>query len=580
MKKPRISADAGRDLLVVFSAAVLFLLPLLIHLSPGLTRYAYAPYSFFLLQPEEVVEEAVPEYAGVRRTYTFHIPEGNAATVGARLIFYLRHTNAQVSIEDSDLYYDSSETDDPHIAHTPGNYWVSVPVRPVYAGKAVHVTLTPVYRSVRGETPIFWLIGHEQLLTMVLLPQDALMLSLSAVAVIAGAFLALFALVLPRRRRDKRQLLYLGAISVTAGVWKLTGLESVVLLLDTHGWHKEIWFLGASSYMLMLLLSLRLLICIRAGRIGRAEQLCFAAAAALALGLSALQLFNVLELHDMLAPYGLALAALHLIALFSQKPSKTELFWFLPLLLTLGLDLMAYRLSGTLHNAPVFLIWSLIHMAVRGFGFIRVSLKQEQLLRKRESELRETRVRFLVNQIQPHFIYNSLSTIYALCRSDPARARGAIEEFNDYLMANFSGISATKPIPFSEELQHTKAYLTVEAMLHGEELTVIYDTPHTGFLLPALTLQPIVENSVKHGMDAGHPNMCITIRTRYIDGGSEIVVEDDGAGFDPSSVADDARRIGLQSVRDRLGMMCGGTLDVASAPGSGARVTVFVPRIE
>lgn len=580
MKTRRISAAARLDLLLALTLALVLALPVLVHLSPGLTQYAYAPYAFRILQPETVVEEAIPEYAGIRRTYTFTIPEGSASTIGARLSFYLRHTIARVTVEDSLFEYDSSENDAPHIGRTPGNYWISVPVRPAFAGKRVTVTLTPVFSGVREDIPVFWLIGREQLLTMILLPRDLLILGIGALTAVAGLLLSLSALILPLDRRGKRQLLCLGALSAAAGVWKLTGLESVVLLLDLTGRTKELWYLGAACYLVTLILSLRMLILFRREDAARTETVCFLIAAVTVLALCVLQLLGIVELHDTLIPFGLVAALLYLIALFSKKPTRQELLWHLPFLLALGLDFLAYRLRGTLHNAPVFLIWTLFSLIIRGFGFIRDALLQERLLRKREAELREARVGFLVSQIRPHFIYNSLISVYELCRTDPMRAREAIEDFNGYLMANFSGISASEPITFLDELRHTRAYLAVETMLHGENLRVDYDTPHTAFRLPALTLQPIVENSVKHGMGPNRQSERIIIRTRQRSGGSEIVVEDDGVGFDPASVADGAPHIGLQSIRDRLSMMCGGTLEVDSSPGRGTTVTVFIPNGE
>ncbi len=140
----------------------------------------------------------------------------------------------------------------------------------------------------------------------------------------------------------------------------------------------------------------------------------------------------------------------------------------------------------------------------------------------------------------------------------------------------------TEPIPFADELRHTKAYLSVEAMLYEENLQVSFDTPHTEFRLPALTLQPIVENAVKHSSrssreDDGHPPIRITVRTRETDGFHEFTVEDNGGGFAPDAMHDDAPHTGLQNVRERLELMCGGTLETAST-SEGAVVTVRIPK--
>ena len=112
------------------------LLVTLIHLNPGFTYYSSAVTPYLILQPDSVREEAIPDYAGIRRTYTLTMPDSNTVTTtGARLTFYLRHTIAQYEVENSTIKNDMAEKDSPHIGRTPGNYWVSIPVRPAYAGK-------------------------------------------------------------------------------------------------------------------------------------------------------------------------------------------------------------------------------------------------------------------------------------------------------------------------------------------------------------------------------------------------------------------------------------------------------------
>ena len=190
--------------------------------------------------------------------------------------------------------------------------------------------------------------------------------------------------------------------------------------------------------------------------------------------------------------------------------------------------------------------------------------------------LREAKVQAMINQIRPHFLYNTLVTIYDLCKDAPEQAMSAILDFTRYLQANFTAISATELISFGEELEHTKAYTSTELLLFGDNLTVEYNAAFSAFRLPPLTLQPIVENAIKHGAGKGHSPEYIFVHTRAVDGGAEIIVEDNGVGYDPRP--DGETHIGLQNVRERLEMMCGGTLEIAPRPGGGTVVTVFVPR--
>ena len=98
---------------------------------------------------------------------------------------------------------------------------------------------------------------------------------------------------------------------------------------------------------------------------------------------------------------------------------------------------------------------------------------------------------------------------------------------------------------------------------------------HTFFRIPALTLQPIVENAVKHGRDPYAGPFHISVRTRKTDSGSEIVVADDGRGFDASETSESG--IALKNIRQRLEIMCGGSLTITPNDGGGTVVTLTIP---
>lgn len=208
--------------------------------------------------------------------------------------------------------------------------------------------------------------------------------------------------------------------------------------------------------------------------------------------------------------------------------------------------------------------------------YIFIVNEQTERYLRQESELSDMRVKMLLSQIRPHFIFNTLTSIYVLCREDPPRAMEVIQDFTAYLQANFTGIAASDLISFTDELSHTKAYLAVESIRYGEKMSVTYDTLHTAFRLPALTLQPLVENAVRHGLGKGFGPEHITILTRAEDGGALIVVTDDGPGFE-LSVLEKRDHVGLRNVRERLGRMCGGTLNIETSPGKGCTVTVRIP---
>ena len=195
-----------------------------------------------------------------------------------------------------------------------------------------------------------------------------------------------------------------------------------------------------------------------------------------------------------------------------------------------------------------------------------------------ERELMQSQVSLAISQIQPHFLYNTLSTIAELCRKDSAMAEEVTNRFALYLRGNLEHMGDSFPVEFSKELKHVQTYLWIEKIRFQDELQVVYDIQTEDFIIPALTVQPLVENAVKHGM-MGSENVCtITIRTKCVERGYQVIIEDDGAGFAPDEVKKDGRKhIGIDSVRSRLKYMVGGTLTISSEIGKGTKVVIEIP---
>ena len=200
--------------------------------------------------------------------------------------------------------------------------------------------------------------------------------------------------------------------------------------------------------------------------------------------------------------------------------------------------------------------------------------QQDRYVAQQEENARQ-KTSIMVLQMRPHFIYNTMTSIYCLCNQDPQKARQVVMDFTTYLRKNFTAIASAEPIPFTSELEHTRAYLAVEQAQYEDSLSVEYDTPHTMFRVPPLTLQPIVENAVKHGRDPYAGPLRISIRTRRTIAGSEITVSDNGSGFHPAD--GDEPHIALNNIRQRLGIMCCGSLTIEPGDGGGTVVTVKIP---
>ena len=211
--------------------------------------------------------------------------------------------------------------------------------------------------------------------------------------------------------------------------------------------------------------------------------------------------------------------------------------------------------------------------ALSMFSFVLADLVDAHI-RQREREA-EQHARVTALQMRPHFIYNVMSSIYYLCAEDPVRAQQVTLDFTDYLRANFDAVGQEGDIPFTKELEHTRAYLAVERARLEDKLVVDIDCPHTAFRLPPLTLQPLAENAVKHGTDPELPPLYVRISTRETPECSIITVEDTGPGFQVGLPAG-YQASALGNIRERL-TANGSTIDFRSREGGGTVATIRVP---
>lgn len=248
------------------------------------------------------------------------------------------------------------------------------------------------------------------------------------------------------------------------------------------------------------------------------------------------------------------------------------------------LSMLLYILSPFV--AGIILIFyygiSLVNIAIGISGifmFISAMIEQNQNLAKKEQEATNMRMAIMISQIQPHFMYNSLNAIYHLCDKNTELAKEAISDFSDYLQHVLKSVNRSVPIPFNEELRHVQAYLKLEKMRFDDDLTIIYQIDTTDFFLPPLSIQPLVENAVKHGICQKENGGTVVIATKEDGDYIEIRVSDDGVGFDPNQEKNDGKpHVGIKNVSQRLHTMCHGILNVNSKPGEGTTIIMRLPK--
>lgn len=207
--------------------------------------------------------------------------------------------------------------------------------------------------------------------------------------------------------------------------------------------------------------------------------------------------------------------------------------------------------------------------------------RSQKLVAEQQKELTEQKTQIMLSQIKPHFMYNTLASIEAMCEIDPPKARRAIHTFSRYLRLNMQNLERTGMVTFDKELEYVDTYIWIEKMRFQERLNVEYDLQARHFEIPSLSVQPIVENAVKHGVcqlpDGG------TVRISSWEEEDEYVIQikDNGEGFDVEAVQSDGKlHIGLKNVRERLKGMCNGKMEVRSKIGEGTVVQLRIPIIK
>ena len=200
--------------------------------------------------------------------------------------------------------------------------------------------------------------------------------------------------------------------------------------------------------------------------------------------------------------------------------------------------------------------------------------------------LMEAEVRALRAQISPHFIYNSLNAIASFINTDPARARELVVEFADFTRYSFRRHGDFTTL--AEELRSIDRYLLLEKARFGERVQVsLRIAPEVlSTVIPFLSLQPLVENAVRHGLEAkegpGHITICANDSGAF----AEVTIEDDGVGIDPEHLRSvlaghaDGDHVGLRNVDARLRQVYGDEhgLVIETAPGEGTLITIRVPK--
>ena len=203
--------------------------------------------------------------------------------------------------------------------------------------------------------------------------------------------------------------------------------------------------------------------------------------------------------------------------------------------------------------------------------------EQSNLTKELTDKIRDTEFTFLNSQIQSHFIYNTLNSIQSLCNTNPEKASELVEEFSFYLRNRLEFNKMPNLINLEDEIDHIKTYINIEQTRFGDNIKCVYDLDVTDIKIPPLSIQPLVENAVKHGISKQVGGGTIILSTYQDKKNVYIRVKDNGLGFDIDTLKD-SKRVGFNNIKDRLSLYLDGTIKLESKIGVGTVVTITIPK--
>lgn len=285
--------------------------------------------------------------------------------------------------------------------------------------------------------------------------------------------------------------------------------------------------------------------------------------------------------HTLISISALTVIYMYSVAIYRKRIQlyTAEIFAFAGIIAAIAMELINYYRGefgdiGSALQVGVLLFSSAIAVAALQNAADRTA---DSI--KLKNELQQSQTQLMISQIQPHFIYNTLHAIRALIKIAPEEASQMTLNFSKYLRANIDALGLSDPIPFQKEIEHVRAYTDIELVRFSDRLHVEWELQAQDFNVPPLTIQPLVENAIKHGVCKKEEGGTVRIVSRADAAGYIVEIIDDGVGMHPE-LEQKQSSAGLRNVRMRLKYISNATLTIRSRVGTGTTATIRIPRAQ
>lgn len=379
---------------------------------------------------------------------------------------------------------------------------------------------------------------------------------------------------------------YLSAFVLASGVWTGVDYRAVSLLMPYPAFWQTLEMLCMAFLPVFLLRYIRPLLlpgrCRIAGTVALYASLLLAALSTVLQLLGAADLPMLTGVFVLADTAAIAVITVCLIAALARHAGQDACSEAWPLFILFGGSLLNFAnylfnwQTGGLFYALAFLAFALLEM-LRLVGMLRAAIRRNSEYARLENELTQSRIAVMLSQIKPHFLFNALNAISALCLTDPIMADQAITSLSNYLRGNIRSLEQSEPVPFERELDHIKYYVRLEQLRYGDKLRVVYAIGAVDFSVPTLSLQTLVENAIRHGVSPRPEGGLVVVQTEREAGCAVVRIIDNGVGFDPDMQSNNADSIGLANAKKRMEAMMGATFQIKSVPGKGTTITIRIP---
>ncbi|MEA4928771.1 MAG: histidine kinase [Candidatus Limiplasma sp.] len=505
-----------------------------------------------------------------------------------QLVFRL--TNLQLELKVNGLPVFSYGDTKPAFMHSAGNVWTAFTSEGIRMTDTVELRLTRAFGSeslssyrdffknlyAGSEFPVYrealHTAGWQLAIGILILAAGVTMLGLSQ-----------YARALGLARGD--DAVNLSAFVIGCGLWTIVDYRYISLLIPYPAFNQT---LEMACMLLMPVFLLRYLLSWLTDACRRLGMLLLYLNLAAALTGLVLQGVGVVDLTAMtpwyaLADIGMALLLTPCLIRSLRGEQARAMRASLPALLVLFVGVLLNVLNfflewrtGGLFFSLAFLLFAVLELLrlIRGLA---ESVRRNHAYARMENELTQSRIAVMLSQIKPHFLYNALNAISALCLTDPVMADQAITSLSNYLRGNIRSLEQNTPVPFAQELEHIQYYVRLEQLRYGDKLRVVYAIGTTDFQVPTLSLQTLVENAIRHGVSPKPEGGLVVIQTEKGEGRTVVRIIDNGVGFNPDMHSANADSIGLANAKKRMEAMMGAELRVESKVGTGTTITILIP---